>query len=398
MATLIPFDPSKPATMHSTSQVPSTPRGAAGRPYRRVVRIWLYTLAALVVLMVAVGGATRMTGSGLSITEWRPVTGAVPPLSAADWSSEFEKYRGTPQYQILNQGMGIEDFKTLYWWEWGHRMLGRFLGLAFFLPLLVLGLMGAFDRRLGLGLLALGALGALQGAIGWIMVASGLKPGMIAVAPLKLSLHLTTASLILAGLVWLAAGQRNADIARAPARVRAGAFLVTGLILLQIALGGLVAGSRAGLAYNTWPLMNGDLLPPFDVLLATTPWIENFVDNLALVQLNHRLVAYLLVLAALVHALDTRLRFPGSAAARRASGIAALALAQMALGIVTLLLAVPLWAGLAHQVFAMAVLVMAIVHARLSRGVVAPRTFGRPEVPIGFEPLLAGDRAGAIQR
>lgn len=357
--------------------------GAAGDPARNPVRIWLYLVAALVVAMVAVGGATRLTGSGLSITEWRPVTGVMPPLSAADWAAEFEKYRGTPQYQILNQGLGLADFKVLYFWEWGHRLLGRVLGLVFFLPLAVFWWRGMLSRRLGLGLLGLGLLGGLQGAIGWIMVASGLKPGMTAVAPLKLALHLTTASLILAGLVWLAAGERRGRLAPAPGSVRAMAVALPVLVLVQIFLGGLVAGSHAGLVYNTWPTMNGALVPPASELFAVRPWIENFVDNLALVQLNHRLTAYLIVLLAVVHAVHARLSTPGGAAGR-AAGIAVLALAQMGLGIATLLLAVPLWAGLAHQVLAMGVLVMATVHARLSLGLGQ----GAPAAPSGAEPAF----------
>ncbi len=357
-------------------------------PQRRAVRTWLYLMAALVVAMVAVGGATRLTGSGLSITEWRPVTGTLPPLSQADWAVEFEKYRDTPQYRILNEGLGLSDFKTLYWWEWGHRLLGRVIGLAFFLPLLVFWWRGALDRRFGLGLLALGLLGGLQGTVGWIMVASGLQPGMTAVAPIKLALHLTLASLILACLVWLAAGQREGTLNPAPARLRVTAYALALLVLAQIGLGGLVAGSHAGLVYNTWPQMDGALLPSASVLFAGTPWIENFVDNHALVQLNHRLVAYLVLALAIWHALDAR-RSGHRGAAGRATGIAVLALGQAALGITTLLLQVPLWAGLAHQVFAMAVLTMAVVHARLSRGTVPARVaaISEPAVPFGFEPL-----------
>jgi len=369
----------------SPSDAPAVP--LPGRPLRGAVRAWLYVLALLVVAMVAVGGATRLTGSGLSITEWRPVTGAMPPLSAADWTTEFEKYRDTPQYRILNQGLGLSDFKTLYWWEWGHRLLGRIVGLAFFLPFLWFWWRGALSRRLLGGLLGLGILGGMQGAIGWIMVASGLQPGMTAVAPLKLALHLTTASLILAGLVWLAAGQRATVAVPAPTRLRAGAYALPLLILLQIGLGGLVAGSHAGLIHNTWPTMDGVLVPSRDALFAVSPWIENLVDNVTLVQFNHRLVAYALVLAAAAHMIDARVRAPGTGAARRASGLAALVLAQMTLGITTLLLQVPLWAALAHQVFAMVVLIMATVHARLSRGVLPARA--RPaDVPLGFEGLV----------
>jgi len=349
------------------------------------VRTWLYVVAALVVAMVAVGGATRLTGSGLSITEWRPVTGALPPLSEADWAAEFAKYKDTPQYAILNQGMGLSAFKVLYGWEWGHRLLGRIIGLVFFLPLILFWWQGQISRRLGLGLLGLGLLGGLQGAIGWIMVASGLQPGMTAVAPIKLALHLTTASLILAGLVWLAAGERGGVSAAAPARLRVTASVLPILVLVQIFLGGLVAGSHAGLVYNTWPTMNGYLVPPAEALFAIRPWIENFVDNHTLVQFDHRVAAYLVIVVALLHAIDARLT--GSrGTAGRAGGVAFLVLLQVVLGITTLLLGVPLWAALAHQVLAMAVLTMATVHARLSRGT------GRLEpvaaaVPFGFEGL-----------
>ncbi len=357
------------------------------------VRAWLYLLAALVVAMVAVGGATRLTGSGLSITEWRPVTGVVPPLSGADWAAEFEKYRDTPQYRILNQGLGLSDFKVLYAWEWGHRLLGRIVGLAFFLPLVAFWWRGRISRRLGLGLLALGILGAAQGAVGWIMVASGLQPGMTAVAPLKLALHLTMASLILAGLVWLAAGARAETVSPAPTRLRGVALALPVLVLAQIFLGGLVAGSHAGLVHNTWPTMDGDLIPPAAALFPVRPWIENFVDNATLVQLNHRLAAYLLLGVALLHALDARIAQPGRPEARRAAGVAGLALAQAGLGVATLLLGVPLWFALAHQVLAMAVLVMATVHARLSRGLVRTAPLPVRTVPsFGFEGL-AGRRA-----
>lgn len=282
--------------------------------------------------------------------------------------------------------MGLSAFKVLYGWEWGHRLLGRVIGLVFFLPLILFWWQGRISRRLGLGLLGLGLLGGLQGAIGWIMVASGLQPGMTAVAPLKLALHLTTASLILAGLVWLAAGERRGVLAPAPARLRATALLLPILVLVQIFLGGLVAGSHAGLVYNTWPTMDGQLVPPLDSLFAIRPWIENFVDNHALVQFDHRVTAYLVFVVAVLHAVDARLTGPKSAAGR-AAGVVILVLAQMALGIATLLLAVPLWAALAHQVLAMAVLTMAIVHARLSRGfgLVEPAA---AEPPLGFEGLV----------
>jgi cytochrome c oxidase assembly protein subunit 15 len=266
----------------------------------------------------------------------------------------------------VNRGMTLSEFKFIYGWEWGHRQLGRLIGLVFFLPLVWFWARGVIHGGLALTLLGIGALGGLQGAIGWIMVASGLEPGMTAVAPIKLALHLTVASIILACLVWVAAGLKDRSEAAREARAGYAPRILMGMILFQIALGGLVAGSKAGLTYNTWPLMDGALVPPASALFSVSPWIENFVDNVVLVQFNHRLVAYAIVAFALWHAWNLRRTAPDSQAASRATAMAGLTLAQMVLGIVTLLLVVPLWAGLAHQVFAMAVLAMAVVHARVS--------------------------------
>lgn len=358
--------------------------GRSGANANRAVRIWLYALAVLVLLMVGIGGATRLTGSGLSITEWKPVTGAVPPLSDTAWQAEFEKYRASSQYQNLNRGMEMPEFKTIYWWEWSHRQLGRLIGVVFFLPLLVFWWRGALNRRIALALLGTGILGGLQATVGWIMVASGLQAGMVAVAPIKLMLHLLLASLILVLLVWVAAGLREPRADRGEARAPGAAMVFLGLVLFQIALGGLVAGSKAGLTYNTWPLMDGQLIPAGEALLRGKPTWENFVDNPLTVQFQHRMVAYFVVLFALWHAWSLRKAAPGSSAARSATGLAAMSIAQMVLGIVTLLLVVPLWAGLAHQLFAMAILVMATVHARLSLPALAARPVTGPaSVPAG---------------
>ena len=328
------------------------------------VRRWLWLTVALVFVMVMVGGATRLTGSGLSITEWRPVTGALPPLSAEHWISEFEKYKAIPQYQLMNRGMSLEEFKFIYWWEWGHRQLGRFIGVFYLGGFLWFALRRAVPPRISVILFGMGLLLALQGAVGWIMVASGLKEGMVAVAPVKLTLHLMFASFFLASLVAMATWLKPPLVPPRALRrrVRIGSKLIFAVLLLQIALGGLVAGSKAGLIYNTWPLMDGAIMPPLSLLFAQTPLIENFVDNRDLVQLNHRLVAYVFVGMALWHMISTARLAPDSSALRRARVIALLALAQMALGIVTLVLAVPLWAGLAHQALAMVILAMAVVH------------------------------------
>ncbi|MFZ4533856.1 MAG: COX15/CtaA family protein [Alsobacter sp.] len=339
----------------------------AGR--RRALRLWLWTLAAMVLVMVVVGGATRLTGSGLSITEWRPVTGAVPPLSDAAWQSEFDRYRQIPQYQLVNKGMSLDAFKTIYWWEWSHRQLGRAIGLVFAAGFVTFLALGALQGRLLAGVAAAGLLGGLQGAIGWIMVASGLREGMTAVAPVKLMLHLTTASVILALLVGLIVSLRDRPVASAPVALRRMAFAVVVAVLLQIALGALVAGSKAGLTYNTWPLMDGRLIPPLDGLAIVEPWYENLVDNPLTVQFNHRMAAYLLLGLALLQVW----RAPSGGARRRAGVVALLVLGQAALGVATLLWQVPLGLGLAHQGLAMVVLAMAVVHWRLLAGVPAQR-------------------------
>ena len=330
-----------------------------------LLRGWLWLMIALVFVMVVVGGATRLTGSGLSITEWRPIAGAIPPLTDAQWAAEFEKYRQIPQYQLVNKGMSLGEFKEIFWWEWSHRQLGRLIGLVFGFGFLAFAASGVLRGRLLINVAFLGALGGLQGAIGWIMVASGLQPGMTAVAPVKLMAHLTTASLIFTGLV---ATVVSLSPARRAEPVHAGLRRLAGwtvaLVLLQIALGALVAGSKAGLIYNTWPLIDGSFVPPLSSLFFGTPWFENLVDNHLTVQFNHRMVAYGLLVLALVQAWKARSVVPGSGAARRATVVAGLVLVQAAVGVATLLTQVPLSLGLLHQGMAMVVLAMAVVHWR----------------------------------
>lgn len=339
--------------------------GAASTVNHAGIRRWLWIVAGLVFAMVVVGGATRLTGSGLSITEWRPVTGAIPPLGDAAWAAEFEKYRASPQYQLLNAGMSLGEFKFIFWWEWGHRQLGRFIGLVYLAGFLLVALRRLLPWRQAVVLFGMGLLLGLQGAIGWIMVASGLEPGMVAVAPVKLTLHLTFAGLFFASVVafatWLTPLRRIE-----PGRGLGAAWALLALVFVQVALGGLVAGSKAGFTFNTWPLMDGALVPPSSLLFAQPALWENFVDNVALVQFNHRIGAYLLLIIALWHAFAMRRAAPGSGNAKRATAIAGLTLAQAALGIVTLLLVVPLWAGLAHQGLAFMVLAMAVVHVTRS--------------------------------
>jgi len=333
------------------------------------LKAWLFALAGLVFAMVLVGGATRLTGSGLSITEWNPIMGAIPPLSDQAWAEAFEKYKAIPQYRLMNEGMALGDFKFIFWWEWSHRQLGRAMGLVFALGFVGFLIKGPLRGSLALKVLAIGLLGGLQGGIGWLMVRSGLDDGMTAVAPIKLMFHLTMASIIYTLIVMLATslGRPRGEVA--PTAIKRGASLVLVLALLQIALGALVAGSKAGLTWNTWPLIDGQFIPRSELLFSVAPWIENFVDNTALVQFDHRMTAYLLLAVAFWHGFQVVKLMPRTSASKRAVVNAGLIGLQAVIGISTLLYAVPLWLGLLHQAFAFVVLGMVAVHrAALSRG------------------------------
>ena len=325
------------------------------------VRAWLFIVAALVLLMVSIGGATRLTGSGLSITEWQPIMGVVPPLSDTDWQEAFGKYKQIPQYQHVNRGMSLEAFKFIYWWEWTHRFLARLVALVFLVPLLYFLATGRISRELAPKLGGLFALGGLQGAIGWYMVRSGLA-GRVDVSQYRLALHLSLAIAIFGAVLWVALslGPRQSGRAASPARLRAGATVIVALVFLQIVAGAFVAGLKAGAGYNTWPLMDGRLIP--QGLGAMWPWWANLFENALTVQFNHRLLAYVLAIAVLWHlwslmrqAEITRVHLSGFALAL---GV----LAQVALGIWTLIAHVPLALGLAHQAGAVAVFGLAVWH------------------------------------
>ena len=332
----------------------------------RLIRLWLFLLAGLVFAMVIVGGATRMTGSGLAITEWKPVLGALPPLNEQDWLSEFEKYKAIPQYALLNAQMQLAEFKSIYWWEWGHRQLGRFVGVVFALGYIGLYLGGHIRGRRALALLVLGVLGGLQAFVGWFMVASGLKPGMTAVEPVRLMLHLTLAALIFALLITTATAlkPRQERISPAHAKMARGLLILT---LIQIALGALVAGNHAGLIYNTWPMMDGHFLPPVVFQEWQDKGAEAFVDGIAVVQFNHRLGAYLLLSLALLHAYQISKAYPGTSARKRSTAIVWLMVVQSLIGIGTLVMVVPFHMAMTHQAFAMLVLGMTAAHAAACR-------------------------------
>ncbi|MCR9089667.1 MAG: COX15/CtaA family protein [Rhodobacteraceae bacterium] len=338
-----------------TPAKPATPGGLIDRgdaDGRGAVRAWLIVLFALVVLMISVGGLTRLTDSGLSITEWRPVTGALPPLSEMAWTEEFEKYKQIPEYQLQNAGMSLEEFKVIYWWEWGHRQLGRVIGLVW-----AVGLLGlAVARKVPAGwmprLLFLGLLGGAQGAIGWWMVASGLSGEMLDVASYRLAVHLGLAFVILGLIAWYVfrLGRSEADLLVARRGRNAKLFgMGTGLMhlaFLQILLGALVAGIDAGRTFTDWPLMAGGVFPPDPFGL--TPLWRNFFEEPGLVQFLHRIVGYLLFIYGLV--VWNRARKSGLPPVRRAyDWMAVMLFGQLVLGIGTVLYAAPWQLAIAHQ-------------------------------------------------
>lgn len=322
----------------------------------RLIATWLFAVCALVALMVIVGGATRLTDSGLSITEWRPVTGAIPPLSAADWASEFEKYQQIPEYEIVNPGMSLAEFQEIYWWEWGHRFLGRLIGAVFLLPLIFFAATGKVGRALGLKLAGLFVLGGLQGGLGWYMVMSGLAD-RVDVSQYRLAAHLGLAVLLFALMFWLALSLRWPRQGGVRPPLFWGAMALAGGVLAQILLGAFVAGLRAGRTFNTWPLMYGKVFP--DGYFNETPRFADLFETYAAVQFNHRIGAYLLAAGAIWFYLAAR----KTAAAGAARMVLAAVFIQIGIGIWTLLAVTPLALGLAHQAMALVVFSAALYAA-----------------------------------
>lgn len=361
--------------------VAPTPQGGLidrrARGARGAVRAWLIVLFLLVVAMIVVGGATRLTDSGLSITEWRPVTGALPPLSALDWQAEFDKYRASPQYQLMNRGMSMEAFQVIYWWEWGHRQLGRFVGLVWALGFLFFLL----TRRIPPGwtgrLLALGALGGLQGAIGWWMVASGLTGDMTSVASYRLATHLGLAFVILGLIAWYVflLGRSETDLMQARRGRESRLFgLSTGLMhfaFLQILLGALVAGIDAGRAFPTWPDMNGEFFPANALYVPDGgPVWRAFFENSGLVQFIHRMSGYLLLAFGVVVWLRGR-RSAHLVTRRAFDWVMVMLFGQMVLGIAAVLTAAHLHVALTHQIGAIILWVLILRARHLSQYPVA---------------------------
>jgi cytochrome c oxidase assembly protein subunit 15 len=327
----------------------------------RVIVAWLATCCALVFAMVVAGGVTRLTHSGLSITEWQPIVGTLPPMSAADWSEAFAKYQATPEFRDVNPRMTLDEFKGIYWWEYFHRLLGRAIGIVFLVPYLWFLARGRIPRGYAWPLAGVFVLGALQGGVGWFMVQSGLIDSP-RVSPFRLTAHLGLAFAIFGAMLWIAlslAFPRRADrLAPAVRAARRFAFAFAALVFVMVLSGGFVAGIRAGFAYNTFPLMNGAVVPPEIMMLA--PWWSNFFWNMATVQFDHRAIAWLLALTAPL--LWWQLRGASLPARARSGGTALVAMLalQVALGIATLLNVVPLPLAALHQAGASLVFAFAL--------------------------------------
>jgi heme a synthase len=346
----------------------------------RAVRVWLLAVAGLIALMVLVGGATRLTESGLSITEWKPVTGALPPLSQSEWEQAFEAYKLIPQYHALNAGMTLAEFKTIFWWEWSHRLLGRVIGMVYLLPFLFFLWRGGMASELKRRLWLIFGLGALQGAVGWWMVASGLSE-RTEVSQYRLATHLVLALLIFAAIVWTLRrlGERSQLVATARLKITAAALLA--LTFVQLYLGALVAGLRAGLVYNTWPDIDGGFIPAGARLWFEQPWWRNLFENSLTVQFEHRMTAYTLFALAIFHAIDAIRSRADAAVVSGALWLLGVIMLQATLGILTLLNQVPIVLALSHQAVAIAVLTLAVMQSeRFASGQIeaAPREIAGP--------------------
>lgn len=332
-------------------------------PGAKAVGIWLLVVAALIATMVTVGGLTRLTGSGLSITQWHPVTGVVPPLDEGSWAREFALYRKIPQYRLEHPNMSLGDFKQIYWWEWTHRLLGRLLGAVFLLPFLFFAATGAIARADLPRMAGLFALGGLQGFVGWWMVESGLET-RVSVSQYRLAIHLGVAIILLGAMLWAALDYlQPADGApnRSNSALAKWSLAFVALVYVQMLLGALVAGLHAGLVYNTWPSMDGSFFP--EAPFFSTPWWINFGENAGLVQFDHRIGAYLVGFSAIaLWAAGRRAKFAGDA---HVSGLALLAVTawQIALGIVTLLNQAPIALSALHQASAATLYAVAVWHA-----------------------------------
>ncbi|MEM6623930.1 MAG: COX15/CtaA family protein [Pseudomonadota bacterium] len=358
----------------STGPKTVAPAKSRRDPARQGIFVWLMMLALLVAVMVVVGGATRLTDSGLSITEWAPVIGTLPPLSQGDWDAAFAAYKTTTEFQEQNSWMTLEDFKPIFWWEWGHRFFGRLIGLIWFVGFAGFLVLGRIPDGWTVKLLLPGVLGGIQGSIGWWMVASGLT-GRLDVAPYRLAVHLGLAVFIFGLLLWLAMRVLRDPVetlARRRTRLTGPmrwSGLMLGLVFVQVLSGALVAGLDAGQAFTDWPLMAGEFFPA--TALDLQPIWVNFFENPGLAQFNHRMVAYLILFVS-VGFLLSHFRAPHPKV--RAWGWRCMIIvgAQIALGIATLAHSAPVHLAIAHQFLAL-LLIGALVHARFEAGYPSPQ-------------------------
>ena len=328
---------------------------------RQKLAIWLFAVCGLIALMVVVGGLTRLTDSGLSITTWKPIHGALPPLSLAEWNEEFEAYKQIPQYLKLNKGMTLDEFKSIFWWEWSHRNLGRLIGLAFLLPFVFFLFKRQVERPLIPRLVFLFILGGMQGVLGWYMVASGLTERVDVnqyrlVAHLGLALVIYGAILITALPLW----RGQWPVLREPHPLYRWSHITAALIFLQILLGGFVAGTDAGLVYNTWPLMDEVMIPP-GVWAFDPVWLAPFED-VTTIQFNHRIMGYVVFLA--VVSLVVAALKQGVSGWRQTTSLFLLGavVLQVGLGIWTLIAVMPIWLAVLHQFGALILLTAALLH------------------------------------
>jgi cytochrome c oxidase assembly protein subunit 15 len=335
------------------------PETRTGDRDRHLVAGWLFAIAGMILLMIALGGATRLTGSGLSIMEWAPLSGTLPPLSHAEWDRLFALYREIPQYRLVNPAFGLADFQHIFWLEWIHRLFGRLIGLAFLLPAAWFWLTGRLDRRMLARLAAIFLLGGLQGAVGWFMVASGFFADSTAVSAYRLVVHLALALTLFAAVLWTGLDLAGGHPIAAPRLLRIGAGSTACLVAVTIVAGGFVAGIHAGLDYNSFPLMDGQWVP--SGYAALHPFLRNLTENVASVQFDHRLLATLTAAVALA-TLCAGLR---SAAARglraRLAALGCAVVLQYGLGVATLLAVVPIDLAVAHQVGATLLLTASLV-------------------------------------
>jgi len=321
--------------------------------------LWLLACCALIFAMVVLGGVTRLTRSGLSIVEWDPIVGAIPPLTEAQWEDAFSQYKRTPEYRKVNFGMSLHEFKGIFYVEWAHRLLGRLIGVVFFVPFVYFLIRRQISRELVPKLVTMFVLGALQGAMGWYMVKSGLVDDPH-VSPYRLTAHLAFAVVIYAYILWTALGllQPRAPTPPALAAIRRFAVGVTLLIFVMILSGGFVAGNKAGFAFNTFPLMNGRFFP--GGLYAMQPWWINLFENLATVQFNHRMIAYALCLVIPVFWLTARRYLLPAQAALATHWLLGWLAVQITLGVTTLLYVVPIPLAAAHQAGALVLFSLAL--------------------------------------